>query len=611
MRSKATGGVRADNTGAGEARSGQRRRRLGVRWVLVVVSTTACVSVGEPGRFEPEAPPLVGAPMSGLVAKASPWRYDSGGQNDEIARRFEESMTLHLARAQLFREFTDGVADVELRGRIVRLCEPISVIQSPVPCAQRETFGYGSSAMVTFGTLGIWPLISLFGVPTDGGTAEASLVLRAHDPQTGVELATWASGEVAETAYAGLYYRGSPMAKTLRAAADILVDKLRSSLPALEERIRKIARWRERYDPLRLSSLLEALGDPEPAIRSQALIALATLGPEARGAAPQLRRAAADPDPRVRWHSVRTLEAIEALDPASLSSVALLIKDPDPDVQWEARGVLHRMNFKLKSLELQDPELAQAVVRLAGSREERLRALQELRSRGPSAGPALRAVLEALRVADEDPIQKAAIEVIWAIGRFDPEVDRGLRRHVDRPDEVGRTAALALAELSVRPTTAAEPPAPPPASSAEPNRAIVAVFPISGGKLKARQRQELSELYAAHLTALAGFQIVPTAELAAQLRAQKVASYKECYDDACQIEIGKAIAAEKVLTTKIIFQQSGCVVSATLFDLRSEATELAAVVPGPCEASALGTTLRSVAEALRRPQASGSTRVTP
>lgn len=568
----------------------------------MVVSTTGCVSVGEPGHFEPEAPPLAGAPISGLVAKATPWRYAGRAQADEITQRFDESMTLHLSGARLFRESTEGEANVELRGEIEWLCEPISALSnSPVPCAERETFGYGSSAMVTFGTLGIWPLISIFGVPTDGGTAEASLVLRAHDPQTGVELAAWPSGEVAETAYAGLYYRGSPMAKTLRAAADILVDKLRSSLPALEERIHKIARWRERYDPQQLSSLLEALGDPEPAIRGQALMVLAALGPDASGAASQLRRAAADPDPRVRWYSVRALEAIQALDPASLATVALLTKDPDPEVRREAGSVQHRMNFKLRSLELRDPELALAVVRLAGSREERLQALQELRSRAESAGPALPAVLEALAVADEDPVTKAAIEVIWAIGHFDPEVDRGLKRHTNRSDEVGRTAALALAELSAKPTTVAEPPAPAPAPSAEPNRAIVAVFPISGGKLKPRQRQELSELYAAHLTALAGFQIVPTAELAAQLRAQKAASYKECYDDACQIEIGKAIAAEKVLTTKIISQKSGCVVSATLFDLRSEATESAAVVPGPCEASALSTTLRSVAEALRRP----------
>jgi hypothetical protein len=175
-----------------------------------------------------------------------------------------------------------------------------------------------------------------------------------------------------------------------------------------------------------------------------------------------------------------------------------------------------------------------------------------------------------------------------------------LGRHADRRDDVGRAAALALAQPSVKPTPVAGAPAPPPAAALETTRAVIAVFPISGGKLSPAQRQTLTELYSAHLTSPSGFKIVPSAQLAHQLRAQKAESYKECCDDACQIEVGKATAAEKVLTTKIIPQKTGCVVSATLYDLRSEATESAAVVPGPCAASTLANTLRSVAEALAR-----------
>lgn len=570
--------------------------------LLAVASLTACVSLAEPGRFDPAPPRPDRAPVSGLVAKTTPWRLSGVDQATEIAARFDVSMNAELAGAQLFRALQDEGSDLELRGEIAWMCEPISVLDSPLRCVRHETLGYGYSAQLALFTLGVWPVISIFGVPTDAGTAEASLVLRAYDPETGVQLADWSSGEVAATAYAGLYYRGSPMAKALSSAAQALLEKVRLALPQLEARIRTSARWREQYDAESASSLAQALSDPEPTIRSHALIALAALKAEARAAGPALRKVAADPEPRVRWHAVRALEAIDELDPATLATIEVLAKDPSPEVQSEALLVKHRLSFKVNAAQLAEPELASLVAQLGSAKEQRLRALKELAGRGPSAAPALPAVLAALAWASEEREQAAAIEAILSFGRFDPSVDRALGKYSPRGDSVGRAAALALAQLKAQPGPVADAPAvnaPVVAPrAAEPSRAIVAVFPLAGGKLSGAERSELTELYSAQLTALAGFKIVPSARVAAQIREQKAESYKECYDDACQIEVGKAIAAEKILTTKIIQQKGGCVVSATLYDLRTEATESAAVVLGPCAASGLANTLRAVAEAL-------------
>ena len=43
------------------------------------------------------------------------------------------------------------------------------------------------------------------------------------------------------------------------------------------------------------------------------------------------------------------------------------------------------------------------------------------------------------------------------------------------------------------------------------------------------------------------YRAVPRGVLHAELRKKKLASYQECFDDACQIELGKALAADRIL----------------------------------------------------------------
>jgi hypothetical protein len=69
-----------------------------------------------------------------------------------------------------------------------------------------------------------------------------------------------------------------------------------------------------------------------------------------------------------------------------------------------------------------------------------------------------------------------------------------------------------------------------------------------------------------------------------QIETAKKESYKECYDDSCQIELGKALAASHILRARITRFGKRCVLNAELIDLRAEVTVSAASAQGDCEA---------------------------
>lgn len=69
-----------------------------------------------------------------------------------------------------------------------------------------------------------------------------------------------------------------------------------------------------------------------------------------------------------------------------------------------------------------------------------------------------------------------------------------------------------------------------------------------------------------------------------QISTLKSESYKSCYDDSCQIELGKALAASHILRTRITRFGSRCVLNGELIELRSEVTMAAASSQGNCEA---------------------------
>ena len=114
--------------------------------------------------------------------------------------------------------------------------------------------------------------------------------------------------------------------------------------------------------------------------------------------------------------------------------------------------------------------------------------------------------------------------------------------------------------------------------------AIVAVFDIEdkGVGLKKSLLEGLTDYLSTRVAELGGFQVIPRGEMKKRLSGSKASSYKKCYDQSCQIELGKELAAEKILATKLIKLGSKCTVTSTLYDIKKSVTESAATVHGKC-----------------------------
>lgn len=117
----------------------------------------------------------------------------------------------------------------------------------------------------------------------------------------------------------------------------------------------------------------------------------------------------------------------------------------------------------------------------------------------------------------------------------------------------------------------------------------VLVFDVqeSEAGLDAAARERLSTYLHAKLSSLGRFRVVPRSEVTRRLQDEKRESYRPCYDDACQIELGKAVAAQKIVQTVLVRGQRRCILTSTLFDLRTELSEDAAVASGSCSTDGL------------------------
>jgi hypothetical protein len=151
--------------------------------------------------------------------------------------------------------------------------------------------------------------------------------------------------------------------------------------------------------------------------------------------------------------------------------------------------------------------------------------------------------------------------------------------------------------VMVPPPEAGTPPAAPrpPAASPRPRGFVIAVLDVAdtSGRFDRRTLGELTEYLSTRLTEALGYRVVPREQVLAKLREAEAASYRPCIDASCQIELGKALAAEKTLSTKILRLGSHCTLTSTLFDLKTETAEAAASVHSDCS-------LGSMAQALDR-----------
>ena len=142
-----------------------------------------------------------------------------------------------------------------------------------------------------------------------------------------------------------------------------------------------------------------------------------------------------------------------------------------------------------------------------------------------------------------------------------------------------------------------------PIAAATPRRPIVAVFPIEyGGSLfQAEATNALTEYLATQLASTGKFRVIPRSQLRRRLATTKKSGYKACYDEACQIELGKALAAQKSLATKILVVGKVCAITSVLYDLKTETSERAASAESGCSMVDLLKALRSQAQQLGAP----------
>jgi hypothetical protein len=192
-----------------------------------------------------------------------------------------------------------------------------------------------------------------------------------------------------------------------------------------------------------------------------------------------------------------------------------------------------------------------------------------------------------------------AIDVIWGLTRLfssDEITDRkitektytysvergGITKSADVlvPTAPGAKIDLGTGEIS-------KPVVPPPAPPSDPR--IVAVMDVenasdSVGEELARNLSDQLRIFVAQQGIKTIDRSAQERALRAQLQALKTESYEECYDDSCQVELGKAVAASHILRSKISNFGSRCVLNGELIDLTREVTIKAASAQGACQA---------------------------
>jgi hypothetical protein len=129
---------------------------------------------------------------------------------------------------------------------------------------------------------------------------------------------------------------------------------------------------------------------------------------------------------------------------------------------------------------------------------------------------------------------------------------------------------------------------------------VVAVFEIEnrGSPLTDDELIALTDYLGTRLGERGRFQIIPRQEIKKRLVRQKKASFKACYDQSCQIEVGRELAAQFTVSASISKVGRTCIVTSALFDLRKAATTTTASAKGPCTADDLLAAMDKIAAKL-------------
>jgi|GEM_PF-4906791 len=138
-------------------------------------------------------------------------------------------------------------------------------------------------------------------------------------------------------------------------------------------------------------------------------------------------------------------------------------------------------------------------------------------------------------------------------------------------------------------------------ATARAERPRVAVFSLQDktGKLSAQEQAQLTDFLRSKIADGGVFRVIAASRIKAKLAKLKKKSYDACYDEKCQIEIGRELAANKSLSFEVLRLGSRCMVISTLFDLRSSATDASASHGGGCTISNLVKSIETVTDKIK------------
>lgn len=98
---------------------------------------------------------------------------------------------------------------------------------------------------------------------------------------------------------------------------------------------------------------------------------------------------------------------------------------------------------------------------------------------------------------------------------------------------------------------------------------------------------EITEVLATRVAAHQDYAVVAPGEVREAIDKRKIESYKECYSESCQLEIGKELAADTILTWRLAILETRCLLTIRLYDLQQASTIRAGMASGGCSADAL------------------------
>jgi hypothetical protein len=201
------------------------------------------------------------------------------------------------------------------------------------------------------------------------------------------------------------------------------------------------------------------------------------------------------------------------------------------------------------------------------------------------------------RYAKELPRQP---EPVTLGASLDGYLDQKITLQVPGPDKQAR---LVLPPDPDRPVAVKTYPSPQPRTvpvARTPQGTVVAVFDIqdSSKKFSHKGLDQLTEYLVARLTQVTRYRVIPRDQLRDRLVTEKKGSHRKCFEESCQIEMGKALAAQKSLATKILRVGKRCAITSTLYDLKTETAEKSALSRTECSDDALMDAMDRVARQL-------------